>query len=198
MLKLEQAFAQFPHLSTARLELRAFAASDAAQVFRIKSDPLVMRYFGELPMATAAEADQWVADTQQAFHDRRGIRWAIVNRADGQLIGSGGFWRLIDAHARAEIGYELNPAWWGKGIMPEALTPMITFGFAVLGLHTIEAQIHPANTGSRRVLEKLGFVQEGYFRQNFYDPNESGFSDTAVFSLLHADWRMRSTTSANG
>jgi RimJ/RimL family protein N-acetyltransferase len=38
------------------------------------------------------------------------------------------------------------------------------------------------------VLEKLGFVQEGYFRENFFDPTEQQFSDTAVFSLLKATW----------
>jgi ribosomal-protein-alanine N-acetyltransferase len=60
-----------------------------------------------------------------------------------------------------------------------------------MGLHSVEAQIHPANSGSRRVLEKLGFVQEGYFRENFYDPVEAGFTDTAVFSLLSAAWTRR-------
>jgi ribosomal-protein-alanine N-acetyltransferase len=55
-------------------------------------------------------------------------------------------------------------------------------------LHSVEAQIHPANIGSRRVLEKLGFVQEGYFRENYYEPAESQFTDTVVFSLLQRDW----------
>ena len=45
---------------------------------------------------------------------------------------------------------------------------------------------------ARRVLEKLGFVQEGYFRENFYDPMTGQFSDTAVYSLLKAAWMGRS------
>ncbi len=57
------------------------------------------------------------------------------------------------------------------------------------GLHSVEAQIEPNNTGSRRVLEKLGFVQEGYFRENFFV--NDAFTDTAVFSLLKADWLER-------
>jgi RimJ/RimL family protein N-acetyltransferase len=59
------------------------------------------------------------------------------------------------------------------------------------GYNAPEAQIHPANSGSRRVLEKLGFVQEGYFRENFYDPVEAQFTDTALFSLLSAAWMSR-------
>jgi ribosomal-protein-alanine N-acetyltransferase len=58
-----------------------------------------------------------------------------------------------------------------------------------MGLHSVEAQIDPANRASRRVLEKLGFVQEGYFRENYYDPVEARFTDTAVFSLLSATWQ---------
>ena len=78
-----------------------------------------------------------------------------------------------------------------KGVMTEALGAMLDFGFTRMGLHSVEAQIHPANSGSRRVLEKLGFVQEGYFRENFLDPVEARFTDTAVFSLLSATWMCR-------
>ena len=76
-------------------------------------------------------------------------------------------------------------------VMTEALATMLGFGFTRLGLHSVEAQIHPANTGSRRVLEKLGFAQEGYFRENYYDIVEAGFTDTAVFSLLKVSWMSR-------
>jgi ribosomal-protein-alanine N-acetyltransferase len=72
--------------------------------------------------------------------------------------------------------------------MTEAIGAVLGFGFTTMGLHSVEAQIHPENTGSRRVLEKLGFVQEGYFRENFYEPADGSFTDTAVFSLLQADW----------
>ena len=75
--------------------------------------------------------------------------------------------------------------------MTEALGALLDFAFTRMGLHSVEAQIHPANSGSRRVLEKLGFVQEGYFRENFYDPVEAQFTDTAVYSLLKEIWMRR-------
>ena len=77
------------------------------------------------------------------------------------------------------------------GIMPEAVGAIVRFGFEHMGLHSVEAQIEPNNQGSRRVLEKLGFVQEGYFRQNYFFDGE--FTDTAVFSLLKSDWVERDT-----
>lgn len=188
MLDLDATFATFPTLETERFLLRAFEPGDAADTFRIMGDPRVIRYFGQLPMTAPEEASQRVERIIAAFAEREGIRWAIVDRASGQFTGSCGFWRLLKPHLRAEIGYELAPEWWGKGVMPEAAGAILAFGFARMGLHSVEAQIHPDNAGSRRVLEKLGFVQEGYFRENYYDLVEGRFTDTAVFSLLKQDW----------
>jgi [ribosomal protein S5]-alanine N-acetyltransferase len=182
----ESAFDAFPALETERLILREIRPDDARDVFRIYSDPAVVRYWGAAPMRSIDEAQRKIASTADAFRAKEGIRWAITRKGDDQLIGSGGHWRLIRQHLRSEIGYDLAPEQWGQGIMPEAVGAMLRFGFERLGLHSVEAQIEPNNHGSRRVLEKIGFRQEGYFRENFYFDGE--FTDTAVFSLLKADW----------
>jgi len=191
MHDLSVTLATFPVLEIERFLLRAVTPDDAAAIFRIMSDPRVTRYFGALPMTSPDQAAQRVQGMISAFQERTGVRWAIVSRADGQLIGTCGFWRLIAEHSRAEIGYELASEWWGRGVMTEAVGAALTFGFTRMGLHSVEAHIDPDNTGSRRVLEKLGFVQEGYFRENYYDPVEARFTDTAVFSLLSATWMSR-------
>lgn len=191
MLDLSTAFASFPTLETARFVLRAATDNDAADMFRIMSDLRVMRYFGTPPMASPDDASQRVQDIHTAFAAQDGVRWVIAPRGTNQLIGTCGFWRLLKPHFRAEIGYELGPEWWGQGVMTEAVGAMLEFGFTAMGLHSVEAQIDPENCGSRRVLEKLGFVQEGYFHENYYLPAEECFSDTATFSLLQAAWRNR-------
>lgn len=188
MLDLTNAFMVFPTLQTERLTLRSITLNDADAIFRIMGDPQVIRYFGQLPMRSRTEAVQRVEGILTAFQQRTGIRWAITSRGSGELLGSCGFWRLDYIHERGEIGYELAPAWWGRGVMTEAVGAALTFGFVTMGLHSVEAQIHPRNSGSRRVLEKLGFVQEGYFHENYYDPVEAAFTDTAVFSILKATW----------
>jgi [ribosomal protein S5]-alanine N-acetyltransferase len=191
MLDLSAAFATFPVLETERFVLRAPASEDIDDIFRIMSDVRVTRYFGTLPMRARVEAEQRVERILSAFQEHEGVRWAIGDRASGRLAGTAGFWRLIKPHYRAEIGYELAPEWWGRGVMTEAVGAMLGFGFTSMGLHSVEAQIHPDNSASRRVLEKLGFVQEGHLRENFYDPIEAAFTDTAVFGLLKADWMNR-------
>jgi ribosomal-protein-alanine N-acetyltransferase len=185
----ETVFDVFPVFETERLVLREITPDDAEDVFRIYADPQVMRYWGSAPMRSIDEAHGKIAGIAAAFGEREGIRWAITRKGSNQLIGSCGHWRLIKQHFRSEIGYDLAPEHWGQGIMPEAVGAILRFGFERMGLHSVEAQIEPNNQGSRRVLEKLGFVQEGYFRENFY--YDGTFTDTAVFSLLKADWLKR-------
>ena len=188
MLDLSEAFTTFPVLQTERLILRNPQVADAEAIFRIMSDPQVLRYFGSAPMTDPEQALRRIASFHADFAAKEGIRWAITSRSDGRFLGTCGFWRLVKEHFRAEIGYELAPEWWGQGIMPEAIDAALNFGFQSMGLHSVEAQIAPENIGSRRVLEKLGFVQEAYFRENYYEPAEGRFTDTAVFSLLRTNW----------
>jgi [ribosomal protein S5]-alanine N-acetyltransferase len=185
----EEIFDVFPVLETERLILREITLADAEDMFRIYADPEVMRYWSSAPMRSIDEARRKIEGITNAFRERTGIRWAITRKGSERLIGSGGHWRLIKPHFRSEIGYELAREHWGQGIMPKAVAAMLQFGFERMGLHSVEAQIEPHNQGSRRVLEKLGFVQEGYFRENFFV--DGTFTDTAVFSLLKADWLKR-------
>jgi ribosomal-protein-alanine N-acetyltransferase len=185
----ETVFDIFPVLETERLILREITLDDAEDMFRIFADPEVIRFWGAAPMRSIEEAHGKIAGITTAFREKFGMRWAITRRDSNRLIGSCGHWRLIKQHMRSEIGYDLAPEQWGQGIMPEAVGAILRFGFERMRLHSVEAQIEPNNQGSRRVLEKLGFVQEGYFRENFYFDGE--FTDTAVFSLLKADWLKR-------
>ena len=191
MLDLTNVFANFPVLETERCILRAATLDDAAGLFHIMSDPLVTRYLGRQPMASLDEAVQRVQAFHTAFQDQTSIPWAITRRGSGQVIGTCVFWNLIKPHFRAEIGYSLAPEWWGQGVMIEAVTAELTFGFTSMGLHSVEARTSPANTASRRMLEKLRFVQEGYFHEDYYDTAAAQFVDTTVFSLLKTTWMSR-------
>ena len=187
MIHLEDIFETFPQLETERLILREITFDDAPDVFRIYTDPAVMRYWGSGPMQSIEEARRKIEAIGAAFRAREGIRWGITSKGDDRLIGSCGHWRLMKQHFRSEIGYELAPEHWGQGLMTEAIGAIVRFGFERMGLHSIEAQIDPDNLASRKVLEKLGFVQEGYFRENYCLDGQ--FTDTAVFSLLRARWQ---------
>jgi ribosomal-protein-alanine N-acetyltransferase len=96
------------------------------------------------------------------------------------LIGTAGIRSISWQHLRAEMGYELDPQHWNKGLMTEALTEITRYCFQALKLHTIEANIAPANLASARVLEKLTFVKEAHFRENWY---YQGWWDSIIYTL---------------
>ena len=188
MLDLTAVFAAFPILETERCVLRAVMLEDAPAIFHIMSDPRVTRYIGQQPMDAPDKALERVCKFQSLFNERTAIPWAVASREDRQLIGTCVFWNIDRPNFRAEIGYILSPKWWGKGLMTEAAAAALKFGFTTMGLNSIEAQTDPENAASRRVLEKLGFIQEGHFREYYYDPIEDRFTDKLVFSLLASNW----------
>lgn len=191
MLDLTAAFSPFPVLETERCILRALTPEDAADLLRLWGDPRVTRYLGRLPLTSLDEVSQRLAMFRAEFEARASILWAITSRADGSLMGTIRLLNILAPHSRAEIGYVLSPHWWGKRLIPEAAPVVLDFGFSVMGLHSVEAQTDVENVASRRVLEKLGFVQEGYFRENFFEPAVGRFTDTVVFSLLESTWAER-------
>jgi [ribosomal protein S5]-alanine N-acetyltransferase len=191
MLDLSAVFAHFPILETSRYLLRALTLEDTIDIFHIMRDPSVTRYLAQHPMNSLEDAARRVQMFRTAFQSRTAVPWAIYSPAEEKVIGTCNFWNLNLPHYRAEIGYTLGSEWWGQGVMTEVVSATLTFGFTTMGLYSIEAQIDPENTRSRRLLEKLGFVQEGYFRENYYDEVKAEFTDTAVFSLLGKHWMGR-------
>ena len=86
--------------------------------------------------------------------------FAVADRESGRVIGSAGF---VGEHRDElpgpddELGYALSPAFWGRGLIPEASGVLIRWGFTELGLETIWCNHYDGNGKSRRVIEKCGF-----------------------------------------
>jgi len=77
---------------------------------------------------------------------------------EGKAVGAIGYKEMNGAAPKtAEIGFWLGEAYWGKGIMTKAIAGFIDYGFNLLGLVEIRAEVYLGNEGSKRVLEKNGF-----------------------------------------
>jgi len=179
----ERVFESFPVLETERLILREIKPEDVIEVFEIRASKDVMRYFGKEPLKSITEAEELIKMTTDGFKNKEGIRWGITFKGADKLIGSGGIWRILKPHLRGEIGYELSPGHWQKGIMTEAIAEMVRFSFDKMNLHTIEANLDPANIASIKLLEKSGFVKEGHIKESYYQ--NGAFTDTAVYSIIN-------------
>lgn len=179
---LQVAFTPFPVLRTGRLLLRRIEPEDAEAMLFLRSNPTIMQYLDREPAQTIGEAAFFIRMITEAQERNEGINWGISLADDPRLIGTIGFWRLMKEHYRAEIGYLLHPDFWGQGLVSEAMTAVMNYGFDVMKLHSVEANVNPDNKASVRILQKAGFVQEAYFRENYYFRGR--FLDSLIFSKL--------------
>lgn len=176
-------FHPFPKINTQRLVLRRLLKKDAAALFAIRNNAEAMRYIDRDPMKKLSEATKLITTVQNNEFENKAILWVIsFKEMPEKMIGTICYWRIDPLNYRAEIGYILHPGCWNKGIMHEAIQPVIQYGFTKMNLHSIEAHINPANGASEQILIKNGFIKEGYFKEClFYNGR---FLDTVVFSLL--------------
>lgn len=183
-------FDTFPILDTPRLILREVVASDAEAMLQIRGDIRVTRLNSGKPIVALSEAHELIEKARLAFEDKRRIDWGIATRTKPEkLIGRCGYNYWLRQDRRASIGYDLGYAYWGKGIMTEAVGAMVQFGFEQMGLNRIEADTDAENFGSMRVLEKVGFTREGVQHEQYFEWDE--FHDLVLFALLRKDFLKR-------
>lgn len=174
-----------PPLQTPRLTLRPLSEQDVGPLFEIHSDPAAMRFWSAPIWPDASRGRAMVErDLDPRLTDH--LRLGITLTASSRLLGTCAFFRIDAASRRAELGYMLASHAWGHGYMQEALGAFIEHGFERLGLNRIEADTDPRNERSKRLLERLNFVQEGHFRERWVVDGE--VSDSAMFGLLRRDW----------
>ncbi|HEX5441175.1 MAG TPA: GNAT family N-acetyltransferase [Ktedonobacterales bacterium] len=187
-MAIDEAFTTVPTLTTRRLRLRGIRPNDAEAIFATASDEETMRFIGRAIHRTIEDTRDYMQLQQLSYAERTVIRWGITLRDDDdRVIGSCSLHHFDEGYHRAEVGYELNRAHWGQGIMPEAVSAVLTYGFTEMGLHRIEAIIDDANARSKSLLLKLGFQYEGNLRQRFV--SRKGFEDEYYYGLLRDEWR---------
>ncbi|MFN8450152.1 MAG: GNAT family N-acetyltransferase [Anaerolineae bacterium] len=181
-------FSSFPILHTPRLLLREIVQSDADAIFTIRGDIRVTRLNSGRPMESLDEARELIDKGRQAYDDHRRIDWGIVFNGAPELgvVGRVGFNYWLRQDRRASIGYDLGYAFWGKGIMTEAVRAVVRFGFEQMRLNRVEADTDSENYGSMRVLEKVGFRREGVQHEQYFEWDE--FHDLVLFALLRKDF----------
>ena len=146
-------------LETPRLLLRAFREEDAADFFAYASVPGV----GEMAGWNHHESMEDTHRVLGMFLTEKNV-FALVHKESGRVIGSLGL-HVADTQGTPyeekrckEIGYVLSKAYWGKGLMPEAVGEVIRYCFEELGAEVLTVGHFEGNDHSRRVIEKCGFT----------------------------------------
>lgn len=174
-------------LETERLILRQFTLNDAQQAIdNWMSREQVTRYMTWQPYQNTDDVKAYIQSVIAAYENPDTYYWAIEEKSVGQVIGSISVIWLNEEVASAEIGYCLGDAFWGKGIMPEALGEIIRFLFEEVGMNRIQATHDVRNPNSGRVMEKCGMRYEGTMRQA--NRNNQGICDSVMRAILREDY----------
>jgi [ribosomal protein S5]-alanine N-acetyltransferase len=177
-------------LETERLIIRDFREEDWHDVHQYVSDPEVVKY---MPFGPNTEEDT-KTNMQRTFANRKELprvhyNFALVNKQSNKVIGGCELSIQNAENKEAMLGYLLNRKYWNQGYITEATRKVIAFGFEQLGLHRIIASCDPANTGSYRVMEKIGMQREGYLREERMF--KGVWRDFLLYSILEKEWAIR-------
>lgn len=166
----------FPILATKRLSLRQLKTTDGQAVFKIRSNEIVYKYIAKETQKTIKEAQAFIKKTNKGIANEAFLYWAITLKETQKLVGTICLWNFSKDKLIAEVGYELLPAYHKKGIMNEALSKVLEFGFGTLNLNSIEAFTHRKNKASKTLLIRHHFK----FDKNRTD---KGFPDNIIYIL---------------
>ena len=155
-----------------------------------RKEPLMVRH-NPLKQLTEIEVEKMLtaesADLSQVgkkIGKAESFRWFIA--ADSEVVGTMSLKNISHSMGYGELGYGIAESHHGKGIATAALRLLIDKIFAETNLRRLQAFVHEENQASRRVLEKLGFQEEGLLREH-YLINGTPVNEV-LYALLKRDW----------
>jgi [ribosomal protein S5]-alanine N-acetyltransferase len=143
-------------LETERLVLRRFSNDDAEFILKLLNEPSFVRNIGDKGVRTIADALLYIQTGPVASYERFGFGLYLAElKETGDSIGLCGLIKR-ESLTDVDVGFAFLPSFWSKGYAFEAASAVITYGRDVLGIGRIVAITSPENSGSIKVLEKLG------------------------------------------
>ena len=147
-------------VETARLRLRRWQDDDLERLVALYGDPRVARFL-------SVDGRPWPrARSVGAFEHFRGEwqergfgPWAAIDKHTGRWLGQIGLNELPrwPGPHRVEVGWDLDPSVWGRGLATEGARAALRYGFEVVGLERIISTARADNAASRRVMESAAW-----------------------------------------
>jgi ribosomal-protein-serine acetyltransferase len=166
-------------------QLRPVEEGDAGELHALieRNREQLARWIQWAEKQTPAQTIEFIQRARAKAAQRTGLDCAIL--AEGRIVGVVGFPTIDSTNQSATIGYWLDAAQQGRGIMTSAVDTLIDHAFSAWQLNRLEIRIDVKNRRSRAVAERLGFTYEGTLRQAYRVGDR--YSDDAVYSLLASD-----------
>ncbi|MER5770790.1 GNAT family N-acetyltransferase [Streptomyces sp. NPDC001985] len=174
-------------IKTERLVLRPFTADDEDDMFAFESRDDVARYLFNEPRTREDNARELALRQRLTVLRKEQDSLMAAVELDGTVIGYVLLVWRSEEHRQGEFGYVFHPDHGGRGYATEAAREMLRIGFERLGLHRIIGRCDPRNTGSARVMERLGLRKEAHFVESEIFKGEWG--GELHFAMLASEWR---------
>lgn len=193
--------ATFPKvISTARLELRCYAETDAESLAELieSNRKHLLRNFPELSkgLSTPEETKLFLSNCSEQWNDRKGYCYGVWIKATENLIGQVKVKNIRWEIPGAELSYFIGQSFLRRGYAIEAVAAVIAAAFRDLGFNRLYVRIISSNIGSARLAQKLGMQHEGLHRNEF----RCGFGelhDVNYYSLTRGDYAARVADTGN-
>lgn len=175
-------------IQTERLILRRFKIEDwkDMQKYWVR-DPNVQLMYCEPVYEAEDEIKGLLKEYIEKYKSNENYRWAIINKKTGICMGQIAFFMVNSTNHFAEIEYCIGVKFQNKGYVTEAVNAILDFGFNTVEFNRIQISHRKSNLKSKRVIEKVGFVYEGNFREYFH--NDVFKEDRLFYSLLKSEWK---------
>ena len=149
------------------------------------SDPEVAEFL-TWPTHTSVEVTKsLLADWIDRYEDGGYFNWVMEHKETGKVIGNISVVRLNESIEAADMGYCMSRAYWGQGLMPEALVAVMDYLFDCVGVNRVAACYDANNPKSGRVMEKAGMKREGILRAA--GKNNRGICDEVWYAMIRSD-----------
>jgi ribosomal-protein-alanine N-acetyltransferase len=165
--------------------LRPLRAADADALYDYLRDPVVTE-LTSYPVVSRSLAEAIIERSLSRWAAGEPSKWGVALQQGDQLVGTCGFNEWSQTHRWAELAYELAPAYWGKGLMRQAVAAALQWIYRQDLVNRVHAFVRVDNTRSQRLLERSGFVREGCLRS--YRVCRGGPRDFHIYGLLRSDW----------
>ena len=173
-------------IETPRLLLRRFTVEDVEDMFNNwATDPEVTRFLTWPLHASVEVTRELLKDWTARYEDGGYFNWAMEYKETGRVIGNISAVKINEKVESADIGYCMSRAFWGQGLMPEALSAVMDYLFDVVGLNRVAACHDANNPKSGRVMDKAGMKLEGILRAA--GKNNLGICDEVWHATIRSD-----------
>lgn len=150
-------------LETERLLLAFAEHRDLDNLVLLRSDPEVMRFIGEGRVQTREEVEEFL-NAAIVYQEKYGFGFfSVFEKETGAFVGQAGLFHVAfdENQDELEVAYRFHKKYWGKGYATECARALIHWAFEHLSIEKLFADVHPNNSGSAHVLEKVGMIDIG-------------------------------------